>query len=127
MAIFLATVVQFFHESPRWLITKGHEERARSSFARYNNHQPDSPEVDFLVAESSHAIEIEQAMAHQRSFTDIFHGLDLKRTHIALLVLLGNAITGIQFVIPYTALFLTEVGLTNAYVLNVAISSCGRL
>lgn len=69
---------------------------------------------------------LEREMASNRSWTEIFHGMDRKRTHIALLVLLSIALTGIQFVIPYTALFLANLGLTNPYVLNVAISSCSK-
>ncbi|KIX06848.1 uncharacterized protein Z518_04824 [Rhinocladiella mackenziei CBS 650.93] len=58
-----------------------------------------------------------------RSWTEIFRGVDGKRTHIAVLIILGNALTGIYFVAPYAALFLESVGLKNAYVLNVVVNS----
>ena len=65
-------------------------------------------------------------MRSEVSFKEIFRAVDFRRTHIAVVALLGNALTGIQFVIPYTALFLSQIGITNPYALNVAISSCGR-
>lgn len=82
--------------------------------------------MDWQVNEVLHHIELEQAMNEETSFAQLFRGIDLRRTHLALLALLGNALTGIQFVIPYTALFLAQIGLTNPYALNVAISSCGK-
>jgi MFS transporter, SP family, sugar:H+ symporter len=113
-----------FPESPRWLLVKGRETKPRQSFARYMGSSPDSPAVERQVHDVLRHIALEERIAEERSWTEIFHGLDLKRTHIAVLVLLGNALTGIQFVIPYTALFLTGLGLTNPFALNVAISSC---
>ncbi|KAI1339814.1 general substrate transporter [Xylariaceae sp. FL0016] len=123
-AVILCGVATILVESPRWYLTQGKEEKARKSFARLNGTTPDSPLVDSLVAEVNQHIEMNRTIHKSTSWTDIFRGIDLKRTHVAVLVLIGNAITGIQFVIPYTALFLASVGLKNEYALNVAISSC---
>ncbi|KAH7136998.1 general substrate transporter [Dactylonectria estremocensis] len=124
VALLLGATSAFFPESPRWLLTRGKEEKARLSFAKFNQMDPQSAEVDWQVAEVLQHIEFEQQLNQEASWRDIFRGLDLKRTHLAVLVLLGNALTGIQFVIPYTALFLAQIGLSNPYALNVAISSC---
>ncbi|KAI0484822.1 general substrate transporter [Xylariaceae sp. FL0804] len=139
-SIFLCGLASLYPESPRWLLMKAlseqsggggpswlrkdYERKARESFARLNETTADSPLVDTLVSEVKQHIELERSLSRTTSWTDMFRGIDLKRTHVACLVLIGNAITGVQFVIPYTALFLASVGLKNPYALNVAISSC---
>lgn len=123
-AMILAACSIFFHESPRWLLTKGREEKARKSFAAFFQKDAHSPEVNWQISQVLYHTELERAQSRETSWTEIFYDTNLKRTHIAVLVLLGNALTGIQFVIPYTALFLAQLGLNNPYLLNVAISSC---
>ncbi|KAH7007562.1 general substrate transporter [Ilyonectria destructans] len=123
-AVVLAAGSMLFPESPRWLLLKGREEAARKSFAKFNKTEPNSPQINALVEEINGHIELELTMRRSTDWTNIFRGINLKRTHLAVLILVSNAISGIQFVIPYTALFLAQIGLNNPYILNVAISSC---
>lgn len=116
-----------FPESPRWLLLKGREEAASKAFAKFNKTEPNSPQINTLVEEIDGHIELELSMRRSTDWTNIFRGINLKRTHLAVLILVSNAISGIQFVIPYTVLFLAQIGLNNPYILNVAISSCSTL
>ncbi|KAI1850942.1 hypothetical protein JX265_007267 [Neoarthrinium moseri] len=122
-AIILGLLTLCFHESPRWLLTKGKTDAARRSFAKFNKKELESPVITALIEEVNRHIELERALRQSSTWTGIFRGNDGKRTHIAVLALLGNAITGVQFVIPYTALFLAQIGLTQPFALNVAISA----
>lgn len=106
-AIILASCTVFFYESPRWLLTKGREEKARKSFAAFLQKDAHSPAVNWQVNQVMYHIELEQAQSRETCWMEIFHDINLKRTHIAVLAFLGNALTGIQSVIPYTALFLS--------------------
>lgn len=122
-AVILGCIGFLFHDSPRWLLLNGKEDEARRSFASLSGKEPYSADISWLVQDVLHHIELEREMARTTSWTEIFRGTNGKRTHIAVLVVMRNALSGIYFVAPYAALFLQNVGLKNSYTLNVAVNS----
>lgn len=122
VAMTLCVASFVFHESPRWLLVNGKEDKARRSFAAFNGVDSSSGLITMQINDVQAHIQIEKSL-QSGSWTDIFHGEGLRRTHLAVLALLCVALTGVQFIIPYAALFLSEIGIRNPYVLNVAISA----
>ena len=124
LALILGVGTLFFPESPRWLLTKGKEEAARNSFGRFYKKDPHSAEITAQIQEVQAYIDAEAAAGATTSWTEIYHRNDVRRTITSAVVLIGLAITGIQFVAPYAALFLNGIGINNPYLINVIIGLC---
>ena len=116
--------IMMFPESPRWLLTKGREEKARQAFARLYLTDAHSPEVSELVREVNFGIEFEKSLSSTNSWTEIFHKTYIRRTLISAGTLIGNSTAGIQFLGPYAALFLGGLGVKNPYLINVMFGCC---
>jgi SP family sugar:H+ symporter-like MFS transporter len=124
LGIILGIGLMMFPESPRWLMVKGREADARKSFARYQQLDPNSAEIDFMLDNVRQHIELDKTLLAGTSWGAIYRGVNLRRTLVSAFILVSLAITGIQFVAPYAALFLSGVGIANPYLINVIIGLC---
>jgi MFS transporter, SP family, sugar:H+ symporter len=124
LGLILGVGVMMFPESPRWLLLKGKERKARIAFGKFYNKDPDSVEITRHVQEVQYYIELEKANGQTTSWTEIYHANDIRRTIASAVILVGLAITGSKFVVPYAALFLQGVGITNPYLVNFYVALC---
>ncbi|KAH8811051.1 hypothetical protein F5884DRAFT_819467 [Xylogone sp. PMI_703] len=110
-AIGLLCLIPFTPESPRWLILKGHKQRAKEVLDKIRTkHEVESgataAEVDILESI------IEESLAtEQGSWLDIFRGNYLRRTWISATLFVLEQTNGNQFVQSCAATFYVQQGL----------------
>lgn len=122
--LILAMGTFFFHDSPRWLLIKGREEQARTSFAAFLHEPPSSEIVTAHIEDVKSHLELERSLVATTSWIKIYGRENIRRTLTSTLILGSMAVTGIQFVGYYTALFLFGMGIHNPFLINVTIGLC---
>ena len=124
VALFYAGGLAFFPESPRWLLLHDRVEDAQKSFAKFYNRSPDSQEVLTQVQEIKNVIECERSTKKGLTFLEIFHRKYIRRTLVAAWCITLGSLTGVNFVIPYAAIFLTGVGIKNPFDITLYLNLC---
>jgi SP family sugar:H+ symporter-like MFS transporter len=124
VALIFAVGLIFFPESPRWLMVRGEEEKARRSFGRFYNREPFSEAISRQVREVQATIELEKTIPSTVSWIEIFNRKYIRRTVTAVLIIVGSALSGVWFVHTYGTIFLADVGISNPFVINLTLACC---
>ncbi|KAJ5199231.1 Major facilitator superfamily domain general substrate transporter [Penicillium cf. griseofulvum] len=124
LGVILGAGILMLPESPRWLMVHDREEEARNSFGVLYCQSPYSPEITAQIDEIKANLANERAGLKSVSWFDIYRKKNIGRTLISAMIMIGAAITGIQFVQPYATLFLKGVGVSDPYLINVIIGLC---
>ena len=124
LALITIAASVLFPESPRWYLQKNLEEKARKSFGRFYHMDAQSDGVTALVREVQAYVEFESHIATTSSWTEIFHKKNRRRTLVAMWIMSVINLTGVQFVGPYTAIFLGGIGIGNPFLNTAIISLC---
>lgn len=123
-SVFLGLGVMLFPESPRWLVAEGKDDKARRALARFHARDPNSDHVTAHLDEIRSYIEFEKEVASSASFLQIFHKQYIRRTMTSVFMMVATVLTGLQFVAPYTAIFIGSLGIGSPFVVTVIVSSC---
>jgi SP family sugar:H+ symporter-like MFS transporter len=113
-----------FPESPRWLLVKGERGGSPEVLCKISAMRPSVSQDQRSVRRCTTDIELDRALSANASWGAIYRGTNLRRTLVSASILVSLAITGIQFVAPYAALFVSGVGIKNPYLINVIIELC---
>ena len=124
LSLLLGAGVLIFPESPRWLLVRGEEGKARQSFARFYTLDPADPIIIRQIEDVQYHIDLEKASRTTASWTEIFHTAQRRRTLTSALCLISIAICGEKFIIPYAAIFLADVGISNVFLVNFILAAC---
>lgn len=124
LGVILGAGILMLPESPRWLMGHGREEEARKSFGVLYSQSPYSPEITEQIGYIRTNLATERAILKSVSYFDIYRKKHIVRTLTSAMIMVGIAITGIQFVQPYATLFLKGVGISDPYLINVIIGLC---
>jgi SP family general alpha glucoside:H+ symporter-like MFS transporter len=108
-------------ESPWWLVRKGRYEEARASLVKATTPQPDvNFDPDQALALIRHTNDLEQAMNSGVNYIDCFKGVEKRRTLIACVVWLTQALCGAAMM-GYSVQIYRESGLDEEGALNLNI------
>jgi SP family sugar:H+ symporter-like MFS transporter len=121
-AAILSGGLLFLPESPRWLIKKGHDEKARQSLGRLFSADPHSDEVNAEFANVLANLEAEKEIG-QTSYLDCFRpgpGKNLLRTLTGISLQAWQQLTGVNFIFYYGTTFFKSAGITNPFLVSVA-------
>ncbi|KAJ5612357.1 hypothetical protein N7510_005551 [Penicillium lagena] len=109
-------------ESPQWLMSKGNMKRARHNLRRLRGFSDGQVEAEIrLIALCE---ESERELQTDVKFWHIFRREHLKRTLTAGSFYSLNQISGIILSTTYTTVFLTELGIGDAFSLTIIASCC---
>ncbi|OJJ55914.1 hypothetical protein ASPSYDRAFT_157598 [Aspergillus sydowii CBS 593.65] len=109
-------------ESPQWLVSKGRAAEAHANLRKIRGFS------DFQVADELRVMqaceENERALTANIRFWEIFDRANLKRTLTAGSFYSLNQISGIILSTTYTTVFLTQIGVGDAFTFTVIASCC---
>ncbi|KXG51181.1 Major facilitator superfamily domain, general substrate transporter [Penicillium griseofulvum] len=109
-------------ESPQWLAGKGNIDEARRSLRKLRGSSDTEVEDELRLMKLSE--ENERELHAQNKFWHIFQRQHLKRTLAAGSFFSLNQISGIILSTTYTTVFLTELGIADAFSLTIIASCC---
>lgn len=116
---FIASCIWFIPESPRWLLTRGENEKAQNELTRLRKGKfsPEDIESEFLEIR----LQIENE-PEQGQYSELFRGVNLKRTLIAVGMNFFIQATGQAFGSQYGAIFIKSLGV-DPFKLTIANSA----
>ncbi|CUM63842.1 uncharacterized protein PRCAT00001427001 [Priceomyces carsonii] len=110
----------FLVESPRWLISKGKTDRAKISlskiYGRMTNHN-----IDQEISEVKMAHELLVKHRKDCKYVDLFKGVNLRRTLLAIAVPCFLYGQGVSFMSSYLVLFLVTLGVGEVQMIMLII------
>lgn len=104
-------LIWFQPESPRWLVTRGRIDGARSALSKFRKSGHD---VEHELEQVVLAVELEKN-ANTESYLACFKGRDLRRTLIVFAVNFFLQSTGQAFTSLYGALIIKSLGTINTF------------
>jgi Sugar (and other) transporter len=102
MPALMFVLVWICPESPRWLIGRGKDDRARKELSRLRGSVYTSVEIaeEFAAMQAHHEVDV-AAGNDKPKFMDLWKGIDRRRTILSLCIVAVHAGSGSQFLINY--------------------------
>ncbi|CAG9951564.1 unnamed protein product [Clonostachys rosea f. rosea IK726] len=122
MPTFLIPLTALIPESPLWLVTKGRDEDALVNLTKLRRYGTQLIADELRIMRLTH--ERGQELSKGATFWDLFDKNNIQRTLVAGSMFSVNQVTGIILSTTYATVFLTQLGVGNAFQLTIASSCC---
>ncbi|KAK3331515.1 MFS transporter [Apodospora peruviana] len=128
---FVAPTIQtialfFFPESPRWLMTQGKEEAAKSALRRLRNKNISTAEFEAEFNEIRISTHEQMEQRHGKHlWLEMWRGRDRRRTLLSIAIICFHCANGSSWVNIYTTYFLNAAGVTEAFSYSVMVTCMG--
>ncbi|CAK7203834.1 hypothetical protein SEUCBS139899_006583 [Sporothrix eucalyptigena] len=110
----------FIPESPRWLLVRGHPEKAERSLALLRGHSSTHTQFREELTEMVHGINEEKALASSSpALVDMFRGTDLRRSLLCIGTVTSRAASGIWVFISYGTYFYKQAGIHDPFAMSM--------
>ncbi|KZO96270.1 maltose permease [Calocera viscosa TUFC12733] len=118
---FVLLLLPFVPESPWYLVRRERMVDAKKSSERL--FRGTGLDIDMHVAYIKETIELEERIAGQGKWIDLFRGTDLRRTIIAGMVFVCQEMVGVQFVLGYSVYFFELAGFADANAFRLGVGT----
>lgn len=115
----IAATIFFIPESPRWLLRQNRTDEAKVALQKFRQGVFTEKEIEEEFHELQFALESE---VEQGKFSELFKGVNLKRTLIVIFVNFFQQATGQAFASQYGAVYVRSLGIFNPMLFSVMSS-----
>jgi SP family sugar:H+ symporter-like MFS transporter len=110
-------------QSPRWLLSRGRSEEARTALSKLRAESFSDEDVEHELIATQFTLDKE---SERGKFRELWQGVNLKRTLLVMAVNFCQQATGQAFASQYGAIFIKSLGTVNPFdmtLINAAINS----
>lgn len=118
-ALLMIGLVWLVPESPRYLVTRDRNEKARANLRKIRGESYTNAEIDAEIEATIKFTALERQIDASTSYLDCFRGTDRRRTLIAIMMMVGQQFMGVAFLAGYMTYFFALVGFTDAFIVSV--------
>jgi MFS transporter, SP family, sugar:H+ symporter len=117
--LLMIALVWLVPESPRYLVTRDRNEKARTNLRKIRGESYTDAEIDAEIEATIKFTALERQIDASASYLDCFKGNDRRRTLIAIMMMVGQQFMGVAFLAGYMTYFFALVGFTDAFIVSV--------
>ena len=122
LPVIMIVTVPFVPESPRWLIAQGKHHESLHSLQRLRGTEYPETLIAAEFREIKETWAIEEQMAHSASVLDMFRGIDLRRTCLAVAGACMQSSSGAMFLLIYGTYFFEVAGSDEPFTDGIILS-----